>query len=193
MKNNSEEKALLRKKAEELLDRNQKQNGQFSSEADTKKLLHELQVHQIELEMINEELRLAKDKAAADAVIYQELYEFAPSGYISLLPDGTVVQLNFSSARMLGMERPMLINRNFRFLIAEDCRAELNDFFVQIFQRNALASCELQLSLEGKPDTFVYLEGHAADKGEKCNVTMIDITQRRLAEDRLKATLDALE
>ena len=104
--------ALLRKKAEELLQRKDKAclvSTDATSEADILKLIHELQVHQIELEMQKEELVIAKEKAELAEEKYTELYDFAPSGYIALSKIGEILELNFAAANMLGKERSKLI------------------------------------------------------------------------------------
>ncbi|MDZ7822372.1 MAG: hypothetical protein U5N26_11555 [Candidatus Marinimicrobia bacterium] len=62
-------------------------------------------MHQIELEMQNEELVIAKEKAEIAEEKYTELYDFAPSGYLSLTKDGKITELNFAAAKMLGKER----------------------------------------------------------------------------------------
>ena len=71
-------------------------------ESDFKKLLHELQVHQIELEMQNEELIKANETAETALRKYTMLYDFAPMGYFTLEEDGTICDLNFTAAEMLG-------------------------------------------------------------------------------------------
>ena len=81
-------------------------------ESDTRKLLHELQVHQIELEMQNEELRQANEIAEEALKNYTMLYDFAPMGYFTLDSDGSICELNFTGAEILGDKRFSLINSN---------------------------------------------------------------------------------
>ncbi|MGE5402006.1 MAG: sensor histidine kinase [Ignavibacteriales bacterium] len=190
---NSPEAALLRQKAEELLKKIQDKTKPSVSEANTLKLLHELQVHQIELEMINEELRLARDQAEINAEKYLELYDFAPSGYLTLNPDGIVSELNFSSAKILGMERSMLIGRNFRSFISAESKSIFDDFFKKVSESNTKVACELRLSTEDSTSMFIYIEGKSSEDGLKYDLTIIDITDRRIVEEILKQTFAALE
>ncbi|HEX2962476.1 MAG: ATP-binding protein [Bacteroidota bacterium] len=190
---NNPKEDSLRRKAEEKLKKQQNKTESYPSEADGLKLLHELQVHQIELEMINEELRLARDKAEINAGKYLELYDFAPSGYLTLHPDGIISELNFSSAKILGMERSMLIGRNFKFFISAESKPVFDDFFKKVFQSSTKAACELMLHTEDNTSMFVYIEGKISENPPKCSLTMIDITDRRIVEESLKHTLAALE
>ncbi|MGE5432980.1 MAG: sensor histidine kinase [Syntrophomonadaceae bacterium] len=190
---NTTKENLLRKRAEEKLKKLNGKTESSSTEADTLKLMHELQVHQIELEMINEELRLARDKAELNAEKYLELYDFAPSGYLTLDREGIISELNFSSAKILGMERSRLIGRNFKFFISAESKPVFDEFFNKVFESNAKAVCELMLQTDGDTSIFVYIEGKDSENGQKCSLTMIDITDRRIVEESLKQTLAALE
>ena len=120
-KKNLTDTQILRLKAEEKL-KEKKKHPRIDVEADVKKLLHELQVHQIELEMQNEELLEAYEKAETALKKYTLLYDFSPMGYFTLEKDGTIIELNFSGAEMLGDKRFLLMNSNFKLFVAEDSR-----------------------------------------------------------------------
>ena len=83
----------LRRKAEELLKKRPSASSKLS-EADILKLIHEFEVHQIEIEMQYEELILAREQAISAAEKYIELYDLAPSGYFTLSPGGQIIKLN---------------------------------------------------------------------------------------------------
>ncbi|MGE5499208.1 MAG: sensor histidine kinase [Syntrophothermus sp.] len=193
MKNNIPNDDLLRKKAEEQLNNMQDKPGISLSEADRLKLLHELQVHQIELEMMNEELRLARDKAELSAEKYEELYDFAPAGYLTLLPDGSISGLNLSAAQLLGSERSRLINNNFRNFVFTDSLHDFDECLSSIFEDTSKASCELMLRVKDNNSIFVYLEGKSIENGNNCIISMIDITTRRKTEIALRDTSEALK
>ena len=107
MKNihNKSDSEILRQNAEELLKKKSPTLVSSLSEADNLKLIYELQVHQIELEMQNDELIAAQSAAVSAAKKYLELYDFAPSGYFTLSKDGKIIELNLSGAIILGKER----------------------------------------------------------------------------------------
>jgi PAS domain-containing protein len=128
MKKNIKSKITdLRKNAEELLlKRSLETPAHIYSEVETLKLLHELEVHQIELEMQNEELRLAKTQAEACSKKYTELYDFAPTGYFTLSKEGKIIELNLGGANLLGKERQVLKNSRFNFFVSEYSRPIFN-------------------------------------------------------------------
>lgn len=81
-------------------------------------LLHELRVHQIELEMQNEELQQASSALEASHNRYINLYELAPVGYLTLTAEGKIVEANLTAVTLLGIERNNLLNRHFAGLVA---------------------------------------------------------------------------
>jgi PAS domain-containing protein len=124
---------MLRQKAEEQLKQKQKDAASQEKETDMKKLLHELQVHQIELEMQNEELRQAYETTEAALKKYTMLFDLAPVGYFSLDQDGTICELNFTGADILGERRFSLIDSNFKLFVSEGSRLVFNNFFRNVF------------------------------------------------------------
>ncbi len=82
------------------------------------RLVHELQVHQIELEMQNEELRQAQIDLELSAERYADLYDFAPVGYLSVAIDGKIIRANLTAAAMVGWERRELVGNPFHRFIA---------------------------------------------------------------------------
>jgi PAS domain-containing protein len=104
------------------------------SEVTTLKLIHELEVHQIELEMQNEELLLAKEQAEQAIEKYTKLYDYAPSGYFTLSQDGKVTEANLTGAHMLGKMRSSILNSQFGFFISMPQKNIFNDFLAKIFK-----------------------------------------------------------
>ncbi len=103
--------AELRRRAEEQLRGQQRDKASSRTDADTQRLLHELQVHQIELEMQNAELLEARDRMETMVEKYTDLYDFAPVGYFSLNEQGVILEANLTGATLLGVERSRLIKR----------------------------------------------------------------------------------
>ncbi|MEI6127998.1 MAG: ATP-binding protein, partial [Pseudomonadota bacterium] len=180
--NKSEAVTHLRQKAEELLKKTPLEQGSQLSEADTLKLIHELQVHQIELELQNEELMLAKELAEAASDKYIELYDFAPSGYCTLTKEGKIIELNLRGSQMLGKERSRLINSSLGFFISDDTKPAFNLFLEKVFKSKAKESCDVTLTGNGSLPMYAHLSGLVTENGEQCLVTILDITERKEAE-----------
>ena len=167
---------MLRKKAEEKLRNKQKQVNKPVTENDVKKLMHELQVHQIELEMQNEELHQAYETAEAALKKYTMLYDFAPMGCFTLEYDGSICDLNFTGAEMLGEKRFSLVNSNFKLFISKDSQPAFNDFFSKVYTSHTKESCKVNLGYDNKPLCMVYMEGIVTGDERNCLLSVVDIS-----------------
>jgi hypothetical protein len=181
----SADEALLRKQAEEKLKKKRMPKVAHLTEGDMVKLVHELDVHRIELEMQNEELRIIRDKAKTATEKYSALYDFTSSGYFTLDTDCRISWLNLSGARLLGRERSNLVNKYFKNYITLDTLGVFNDFFLKLFNNNGKETCEVRMIIFKKPSAFVQIEGILSEDGHKCLITMVDITRRKSAEEML--------
>jgi hypothetical protein len=173
---NLTEAQLLRLKAEEKLKEKKAKAEIPVMEADTKKLLHELQVHQIELEMQNEELQDAYTTAESALKKYTLLYDFAPMGYFTLDVDGSINDLNFTGADLLGEKRFSLVNSNFKLFISKESLAVFNKFFSKLYISNAKESCEVMLGYDNTPLCQVYMEGIVTGDERECLLSVVDIS-----------------
>jgi len=167
---------MLRSKAEEKLRQMQTSAEQQDKEADVKKLLHELQVHQIELEMQNEELKQAYETSEIALKKYTLLYDFAPMGYFTLNADGSISDLNFTAAEMLNEKRFSLLNSNFKIFVAEESKPVFNEFFRRVCNSNFKESCKIKLGYDNKPLCYVYIEGISTGDEGQCLLSAIDIS-----------------
>ena len=131
--NISDDPAELRRRAESRLGDQRKgqrsKAGDQKSAADTVRVLHELQVHQIELEMQNDELQRAGDKMEALLEKYTDLYDFAPVGYLTLDHEGVIREANLTGASLLGVARSALVNRRFGFFVSPADRPGFQCFY----------------------------------------------------------------
>src|SRR5665648_633452 len=137
-KNGTSNLENLRMKAEELLKKKHPKTISQLSDADVLKLMHEVEVHQIELELQQEEIIWAEQHAIEEAAKnaadeYNELYDFTKSGYFSLSQEGVILELNHSGAIMLGKERSQLKKSSFGFFVSEATRPIFNLFLDKVF------------------------------------------------------------
>jgi diguanylate cyclase (GGDEF)-like protein/PAS domain S-box-containing protein len=149
------------------------------------KLLHELQVHQIELEMQNEALREARDAEDQALYRYTELFDFAPVGYFTLDRNSTITQVNLRGANMLGLERSKLTERRFLIFVTLEHRVRFSGCLAKAFETGDKQNFEILVQV-GKQALWFSLEANAGVTGTDCLVAMTDITERKLAEDKLE-------
>lgn len=169
---------ILRQKAEAIM----KDSSDALSEADNLKLVHEWQVQKIELEMQAEELILAKEEADLAKEKYTNLFDFAPSGYLSLSCQGDIIDVNFSAANMLGKERLNLMNNKFGFFISNETRPVFNSFLERIITNKSKETCEVIISIESNAPVNAHIEGVFYQKSEQCFLTIVDITEQKQFE-----------
>jgi len=177
----------LRQKAEKLL-LDAPEKLALTSGADFQKLFHELSVHQIELEMQNEELRRSQEDLEQSRSEYADLYDFAPVGYLTFDKLGLITRANLTACGLLGIERSFLVKRPLA-LFARPGSEDLFYFHKQkVLESSAMQTCEL--ALKRKDGTFfdaqlesvaVHVNGQSA-----VNSIVTDITERKRAEEALE-------
>jgi PAS domain S-box-containing protein len=153
---------------------------------DIYELIHELEVHQIELEMQNEELRQAQLDLEAARDKYSDLYDFAPVGYFSISDKGLILEANLVSATMLGMERGKLTGRRFSQFIAKDDQDVFYLHRQKLFETKTKQVCELKLTKKDGTEFYAQLESYAVkDKAgnySAIRTSLSDITERKQAD-----------
>src|SRR5512140_1254445 len=134
--------AQLRRRAEARLSA---RRSDPKSNAGALRLRHELEVHQIELEMQNAELQKARDELEVALENYTDLYDFAPVGYFSIDPAGVILEANLTGAALLGVERSRLINRRLLAFMAPLSRPIFLAFLKKVFTGPKNQTCEALL------------------------------------------------
>ncbi len=179
----------LRKRAEEALNHSTLSEMTSASIEDVRRLLSELQVHQIELEMQNDELRQAQLQLAREREKYVDLYNFAPVAYFTVNQDDVIVDLNFAAAELLGHEPRYLTNRPITPFLTPDS--------LQIFIRHRDMARELrlpqtcELTIRRRDGSQAIVQAHTIvqENDAGCSLwrsVMIDITERKRAETQLQ-------
>jgi two-component system, cell cycle sensor histidine kinase and response regulator CckA len=183
----------LRCHAEERLKGQRTEERGQKTELETARLVHELRVHQVELEMQNEELQQMRARAGALTARYCDLYDFAPTGYLTLDREGAIRQVNLAGARLLGIERSQLVNRRLGLFVAEGDRRAFSDFLERVFASEAKESCEVTLPQAGQHPLYVRIEGTRSANGQECLAVLVDLTERKTAEERIRAQARLLD
>jgi PAS domain S-box-containing protein len=153
---------------------------------ETQRLIHKLQVRQIELEKQNEELQQARRETEKGLEQYADLYDSAPVGYFILNREGVIHRVNLTGAGLLEMGRSRLVDRLFGLFVSQDSHPDFNAFLEKAFARQAKAFCEVTLLREGHPPFWAHLEGRASEDGQSCRVAVVDITERKKVEEETK-------
>lgn len=186
IENKTDNRLIIRQKAEELHRIKESKYSAKLSEVETLKLIHELEVHQIELEMQKEELMIAKDNVENALQKYSDLYDFAPSGYFTLTNSGKVLELNLAGSQLLRKERSKLKNSQFGFFVSDDSKPVFNQFLESVFRLDTKECCEVQLLLDDATTIYVYLTGIHSGNTEQAFITIVDITQLKKTESALR-------
>jgi PAS domain S-box-containing protein len=182
---------VLRRQAEaKLSERRKKAAALPATKSDLQRLVHELEVHQIELTMQNEELVQSRAQVEAGLRQYTDLYDFAPVGYFLLARDGAIHQVNLAGANLLGVERGALIKRRFGMFVSTRSRTTFSAFLEKVFSRSwSEETCEIALQKDGAAPLWVHIEAMTEDGQRKtCRAVVVDITERKQAEEELLAS-----
>jgi signal transduction histidine kinase len=155
------------------------------TELDAQCLVQELQIHQIELELQNEELKNAKAEVEAGLEKYTALDDFAPVGYFSLEPTGLIREVNLTGAGMLRVGRAMLVGRRFPFFIAMDGRARFDTFLTGVLAGTEKQEGDFTLQSPGRAafraDLHAISALSADGHNRVCHLTVVDATARHQA------------
>jgi PAS domain S-box-containing protein len=179
----------LRRLAEEKAGANEPQPPKTPSPEEARRLLHELQVHQIELEMQNEELRRAQAELEASRARYFDLYDLAPVGYFTVSEQGLILEANLTGAGLLGLARRDLTRQPIsHYILPED-----QDIYYrhrrQLLETDTPRECELRMLRAAAAPFWARLESTVVQDGESgesvCRVVVSDINARKQAEQTL--------
>jgi two-component system CheB/CheR fusion protein len=173
----------LRRRAEERLQESRRGEAAERGEANARRLVHDLEVHQIELEMQNEELQGVRAELETGLARYTDLYDFAPVAYVTLDRDGTILQANLTATRFLGRERSRLVGARLGFFVSTEHTQTLNVFLKKVFEGQAKEACEVALTPQKTTALWMHIEASASDEGRgECRAVLVDITERREIE-----------
>lgn len=176
----------LRHRAEKQFKNSEKKVTSPGMHAQMQRLVYELEVHQIELELQNEELQQVRSELESYLAQYTDLYDFAPVGYFTLDINGLILQVNLTGVQMLGMERTELVNQHFsRFLIA-DSRSEFAAFLAKVFNSQYQETSVTRMQKAGSGMFFAHVEAKVSEGERECRVALMDITAQKHAEESLQ-------
>lgn len=162
-------------------------NGNQLSLAQAKETLHELRVHQIELEMQNEELRGTQSALEISRARYVDFYELAPVGYCTLTEKGLICEVNLTTATLLNVPRSQLIKQPIGNFIFNDDQGIYYQLWHRLRDTDKSLSCELRLLMRDGAPFWAHLVVSAVqcDDGDaELRMVITDITERKVLEER---------
>jgi PAS domain S-box-containing protein len=184
--------AELRRRAEADVDGQHKRAKAIPTgpriEADTARLVHELQVHQVELELQNAELQESRDRMEESLEQYADLYDFAPVGYFTLSNEGAIRQVNLTGARLVGVNRSALIDQLFGRLVAVAARPAFQEFLRRVFAGQTRLSGDFELPGSGRSLRMVNVEAQCSANRSECRMVVMDITERKQVENKVRVS-----
>jgi PAS domain S-box-containing protein len=182
----NERDLMLRKLAETKLQQLDPDFISNKTPEEVRQLVHELQVHQVELEMQQDQLYETTRALSDSENKYRHLYLYAPNGYFTLNAQGSIVEVNFAAASLLGHERRMLVGKLFRTFVQIECCTEFDTFFSNLQHKNEHTRCEISLLTFGGDLYTLILEGISVSEENAGNaqylISSINITDRKKAE-----------
>jgi PAS domain S-box-containing protein len=188
----------LRRRAEALAaDRagEMPENLKTLSPGEVRRVLHELRVHQIELEMQNEELRRTQEELEVSRARYFDLYDLAPVGYFTLSERGLILEANLTGAKLLGVARSALSKQPLSGFILPDDQDIHYRHFKPLLETGRPQSWELRLLRKDAAPFWARVEATAAQDGDGasvCRAAVSDITERKRAEERFRVLSEAI-
>ncbi len=169
----------LRERANERLQENPDDKPAAPGASDNpQRLLHELQVYQVELELQNEQLEAARSWVEAALASYTDLYDFAPVAYFTFDRAGAISETNLAGAKLLGIERARLLDKRFGVFVQDSERGAFNAFLKRAFAEQAEAGFELTLVAKDGSRRIVQIDTALTGKGESCHAVMVDVSAR---------------
>ena len=179
----------LRREAERRWHARGASPAEAAAEVDAREVVHELQVHQIELEMQNDELLRARGAAQEASDKYQDLFDFAPVGYFLLDQQGQILEINLAGAALLGLDRSTAVKRRLGQYMAAPSLVRFAEFCGEVLRADGKQTCEIELQ-RGEQQVYAVVEGiraHDVAANNSLRVTVTDITERKRAEEALAA------
>ena len=183
----------LRREADALFKKNKGGISLPETKEELFQLVQELEVHQIELEIINEELQESRAEVEIVLEQYTDLYEFAPVGYFTISLDGSIRRVNLNGSFMLGVERSKLLKSRFVQFLCKDSQLLFSDLIREAIDGKIKASFEVSYIKDVAMDQeiinpvrlYAHIETSFSNSEQEIRIAMVDITERKLAEEEL--------
>lgn len=153
--------------------------GEPTVDEDVTHLVQALQIHQIELELQNEEMHRVRQQLEEGLARYTDLYDFAPVAYVTVGSNGIIRKVNLAAARLLSQERSHLIGRELQRYVSVSSHGALGSFLERLHTSGFAESCDVVLPRDGADPLEVQLEGHGTQGRGELRIIMVDVTEKK--------------
>jgi PAS domain S-box-containing protein len=154
-----------------------------------KRTNHELEVHQIELELQNEQLRLTNDSDKFASEKYSILYEYSPNAFLLLDKLGNIDEINLSAASLIGKSKEKLINQNLQLYLTFDSLPKFGKFLEKVFQGGVGHTCDLHIRLDELNSLHINLRNVSEHHVNNCFMLILDISKIIEIESKIETLL----
>ncbi|MFO7818745.1 MAG: ATP-binding protein [Halanaerobacter sp.] len=190
----SKEKAHLRQKAEAKLIQEELEQ-KIEEEDNLEEVIEDLKVHQIELELQNQELKETREELKQAKERYYSLYNSAPAAYFTFDEQGIILEANQTAAELLQEEKGFILDKPMMVYLTPQGQDDFYHHRQKVLSTEEQQSCELEMRTKAGDKTYVRMESKILDKGGVTQLfsAVIDITERKEQEQRLKEAKKAAE
>jgi PAS domain S-box-containing protein len=186
----------LRKRAEDAVRMTRRDVAALATQEEIQRLVHELQVHEIELEMQNESLRQTQREVETSHDQYQKLFDCAPVGYLMVEDPGRIARANAAAEKLLGVPRARIIGQRLTAFVEARDRLLLDEHIRGALVR-AHSTCEVRLNAAGPAaGGFVHVRvdiSVASAQPDGCMVVLTDISERKRSQELMEQLNQELE
>lgn len=179
-------KSIFINKVNIFLQLDRQKRNLISSKESLERSKSELEAQQKEMKIKNDELLKSQIETQKSQRKYIKLYDFAPTGYLTINREGQIFEINLKGARIFEEERYHLIDRNLKEFIDNEMLIYLDDFLVHVFENKRSSGCEIRLKTAKENSVVVFIEGAVNERRNKCFLSITDITDLKKAQIALK-------
>ncbi len=183
----SESGQTLREKAQNMAKNLTYENSDSFTPDEINNILYELRVHQIELELQNNELREMLEQLETSRALYSDLYDFSPVGYLTINEGGAIIEANLTAATFLGVDRKSLLKQEIPRYIHPEDQIDFNRLYERIMETGVRQDCETRMMRADGSSFWAHLDVNTVWKGEY-RFIISDISKHKQAEKKLLET-----
>ena len=192
---NSKQQSYLRQQAKEKLDQNQLEQ-ELAAADNLEQVIEDLKIHQIELELQNEDLKITRKELQQAKERYYSLYDLSPVSYFTFNAEGIILEINNTAAELLQEQRNFILNKPVMIYLPPQAQEDFYHHREKVLKTKKQQNCELQMRTKQNNILDVRMESKLLEIGteeEKIFSAVIDITDKKKQKSKIKKLSQAVE